>query len=307
MAQVDRSEEKDWANEGDPTGITLAPGTTVVRIVRNNRGRAMTHWGNDYQGGRHKAVCSGKFKRRGFNIDACPICAAIEKGGAGPIEKGGCGWEINRRYYFAAVRVTMIEKEKTIKKGPRKGEKVTVIVPRFSKMVELLGGRDGIGPRLYNQIVKFLKHPQYGNPLNYNFEIERVGTGFDTEYTVTPQLPDKSGKIPEDLEDPEDLLGAGMAALEAATPVEMMEEWLGMGAGADVITDDMFGADDEEEEDGDDAKFDDSGSTDADEEEEEEEETEGETEGEDGDDEEDGKGAESAKPAADEDEEGDEF
>ena len=307
MPKVNPEEEFDWTKEGDPTGIAMAPNaTTIVRIVRNYRGRAITHWGTDYQGGRKKAICCGKFKRRGNppNPDVCPICEAIEKGGAGSIEKGGCGWEVNRRFYFAAVRVKMVEREKEVKKGPRKGEIVTVTVPVLSKIVELLGGRDGIGPRLYNSIVKYLKHPQYGNPLGYNLEIERTGTGFDTEYAVTPQLPDQSGKIPQDLDDPDDLLGSGLDALCTPTPSETMEEWLGMAAGAEVITDDMFGDEDEDEEgeeDGDEAASDDEGADTGDEAEdgdgeedgdEEEEEDGGDGEEDGGDGEEDGDGEE---------------
>jgi len=242
MAKIRTDVETDFNGEGGSEGIKFLPNTTTrIRIVRNRSVKAITHWGEDAEGTRHRAVCQGKFRRRGMNSDVCPICAAIEAGGKGDVDKGGCGWDLSRRIFMAAVRVE--RKEVTVKK--KDGSTVTklkwVVIPR----AELLGGTDGIGIQIYNQIAKFAKHDSWGKPTGYDFEIERVGSGMtDTEYTVTAIPKDQSAKLPEEVEDPDDLLGDGLTQLAEPTPIETMQEWLGMGDDNEIELDEDFGDED---------------------------------------------------------------
>lgn len=254
-----RELSKDYEGERRSKGISLAEGSNYVRIVRDAYGKAVVHWTVSPEGTNVRLCCPGGYRKRGVMPDVCPACALIrdeQEAGVKPDDQR-CKWQ--RKFYLAAVPVTFIKKKRWKKKDGKKvpimkdGKQATKRVPVYGERIELLGGRDGVGPQIFESLADIAADESYGDPTNWIVNIKKTGTMRATRYTVQPIPPADSGKLPDltDFSDPMDLLGDGLGTYEDPTPLAEIYLALGIAEGleAEVDVDGAFGGDESAPED----------------------------------------------------------
>jgi len=251
VVQESRQLSKDFDGERRSKGITLAEGDNFVRIVRDAYGKAVVHWTENPDGGNVRLCCPGGYRKQGMAVDKCPACQLIrdEREAGVPPPDQRCSWQ--RKFYLAAVPVTFVKKKrwkkgKDGKKVPvmKDGKQATKQVPVYGDRIELLGGRDGIGPQIFESIADFAAMDSYGAPTKWIVNIKKTGSGRATRYTVQPIPPAESGKMPDlsEMSDPMDLLGDGLLAYQDPTPLGEIYMALGISEGieGDVDVDAAF-------------------------------------------------------------------
>lgn len=249
-----RELSKDFEGERRSKGISLAEGDNFVRIVRDAYAKSVVHWTTNPEGNNVRLCCPGGYRKRGVMPEVCPACALIrdeQEAGVKPDDQR-CKWQ--RKFYLAAVPVTFIKKkrwkkDKNGKKVPimKGGKQATKRVPVYGERIELLGGRDGVGPQIFESLADIAADESYGDPTNWIVNIKKTGSMRATRYTVQPIPPADSGKMPDlsDFSDPMDLLGDGLATYEDPTPLGEIYLALGISEGleGDIDVDDAFRGD----------------------------------------------------------------
>lgn len=237
-----RELSKDYEGERRSKGISLAEGDNFVRIVRDAYGKAVVHWTVNAEGNNVRLCCPGEYRKKGLRPDVCPACAHIrdeQEAGVKPDDQR-CKWQ--RKFYLAAVTVTFIKKKRWKKKDGKKvpimkdGKQATKRVPIYGERIELLGGRDGVGPQIFESLADIAADESYGDPTNWIVNIKKTGAMRATRYTVQPIPPSDSGKLPDltDFSDPMDLLGDGLGLYEDTTPLAEIYLALGIAEGLEV-------------------------------------------------------------------------
>ncbi len=84
------------------------------------------------------------------------------------------------------IRLISQKPEKFVKVSPFTGKPVDrfawVVIDRLDGEVKILES----GPQIMGQIATYGQDPDYGDPTQYDFKINRTGEGLETEYTAIP-------------------------------------------------------------------------------------------------------------------------